>query len=89
MINDSQSILLAEVDRIQNAIDKLAEIPDEVVGAALLGMNSTSIDAVANASDEALEEFDFGTNAAIALRFMCRLALTMRQAKRLAEVFKQ
>jgi hypothetical protein len=77
-----------EAEAVEYAIERLAEAPYEVAGACLRGLSPTAIDVLAGASDDALEEaggFYGGADALRALRFMCVLALTLRQAKRYAD----
>jgi hypothetical protein len=81
-----------EIDRIRDAIERLARHPHEVPGACLRGMRSTALDVLADADDGALEEmadlYPCGDVSALkALRFLCALTLTLRQAKRLAEIW--
>jgi hypothetical protein len=78
----------AEVKLVERAIERLAQYPHEVAGACLHGMSDTAIDVLAAASDAALDEFS-EEDVLRALRFVCRLALTLRQAKRYADIFER
>jgi hypothetical protein len=51
-------------------------------------LSPTAIDIIASASDDALEAAP-GAAPLLALRFMCVLALTLRQAKRYADLFSK
>jgi hypothetical protein len=81
-----------EVKAVKYAIGRLAAYPNEVAGACLRGLTPTAIDMVANAADDTLDEAagNFGDPSVYeALRFMCRAFLTLRQAKRLAEILSE
>jgi hypothetical protein len=82
----------AEVETFDQAVERLARSPNETAGACLMGFDPGALGTIANASDEALEEaadsFNDHLDAYRALRFLAGLVLTMKQARRYADLFQ-
>jgi hypothetical protein len=86
---DDDEAFETEAQLVEHAIERLAETPYETAGACLRGLSPTAVDVIASAGDDALEEVAgaFGDlDVYRALRFACALALTLKQAKRYADL---
>jgi hypothetical protein len=85
----------SEVERVRAAVERLAMRSRAVAGAALSeGVGETAIDIVANADDDVLDEivtdYRFDAFAVLqSLKFMAGAFLTLRQARRLAEMIEE
>jgi hypothetical protein len=74
---------------VEYAIRRLAGCPNEVAGACLRGLTPTAIDVIANASDEELSATGVDFVTLMALRAACSFALTIRQARRYADLLER
>jgi hypothetical protein len=82
-----EATIEAEITAVEDAIRKLARHPGAVIAAAIGGGVETAFDVIAKASDDALDEAcerSFLTERA--LRSVCGAFLTLRQARRFAEL---